>query len=158
MTWKSEKLQSDKTYYKMITEIVKKFVLWGSHVSLSLSRFNSASSFLKCSVMRLNKAFPATLVTSALLAWNIPPFVLALLPTWHVLVHLALLSPFFCPILLPANGNFSRGFSENRGWPPFSGFLSSRNNNFAQCPISLGELFMVTTWVQQSFCVFFYCC
>lgn len=30
---------SDKTYYKMITEIVKKFVLWGSHVSLSLSRF-----------------------------------------------------------------------------------------------------------------------
>lgn len=60
--------KNDKTYYKMITEIGKKFVLGGSHVSLSLSRLNSASSFLKCSVMRLNKAFPATLVTSVLLA------------------------------------------------------------------------------------------
>lgn len=89
--------KSDKTYYKMITEIVKKFVLWGSHVSLSLSRFNSASSFIKGSVMRLNKAFPATLVTLVLLAWNSPPFVVALLPTWHVLVHLALLSPSSVP-------------------------------------------------------------
>lgn len=63
-----ESEKSDKTYYKMITEIVKKFVLWGSHVSLSLSQFNSTASFLKCSVMSLNKAFPATLVMSVLLA------------------------------------------------------------------------------------------
>lgn len=63
-----ESEKSDKTYYKMITEIVKKFVLWGSHVSLSLSQFNSAASFLKCSVMSLNKAFPATLEMSVLLA------------------------------------------------------------------------------------------
>lgn len=49
------------------------------------------------------------------------------------------------PIPPPVHGNYSPGFRGSRGCPPFPGFLSSSNPNFAHCLLGLGELFLVTT-------------